>query len=72
MNNNYSSSQPQLGATFYPGGQDDFYIPELISPAPQRYSKIKAIPMFDEAFLMPGADFSPESCQKFPKTCNTI
>jgi hypothetical protein len=28
---------PQLGATFYPGGVDDFYMPEVISPAPQRY-----------------------------------
>ncbi|KAF9731573.1 hypothetical protein PMIN06_007889 [Paraphaeosphaeria minitans] len=32
--------QPQLGATFVPGGYDDFYMPapdpELISPAPQR------------------------------------
>ncbi|MCJ1285067.1 hypothetical protein MMC26_004405 [Xylographa opegraphella] len=28
--------QPHLGATFYPGGVDDFYIPELVSPAPQR------------------------------------
>ncbi|KAL8737706.1 MAG: hypothetical protein Q9181_001424 [Wetmoreana brouardii] len=29
-------SQPQLGATFYPGGADDFYVPEVISPAPKR------------------------------------
>lgn len=28
--------QSGVGATFYPGGEDDFYIPELISPAPQR------------------------------------
>ncbi|KAK4696750.1 26S proteasome regulatory subunit, ATPase 3, interacting protein, partial [Lecanoromycetidae sp. Uapishka_2] len=28
--------QPQLGATFYPGGVDDFYMPEVISPSPQR------------------------------------
>ncbi|KAI9758527.1 MAG: regulatory particle non-ATPase [Chaenotheca gracillima] len=27
---------PQVGATFYPGGSDDFYMPEVISPAPQR------------------------------------
>ena len=26
----------QLGATFYPGGSDDFYMPEVVSPAPQR------------------------------------
>lgn len=26
-----------LGATFIPGGQDDFYMPtEVVSPAPQR------------------------------------
>ncbi|KAL4894342.1 hypothetical protein BDV59DRAFT_17204 [Aspergillus ambiguus] len=28
--------QPNLGATWYPGGQDDFYMPEVISPSPQR------------------------------------
>ncbi|KAL2009244.1 hypothetical protein VTN00DRAFT_7438 [Thermoascus crustaceus] len=28
--------QPRLGATFYPGGADDFYMPEVISPSPQR------------------------------------
>lgn len=28
--------RPNLGATFYPGGVDDFYMPEVISPAPQR------------------------------------
>lgn len=33
---NYGQPQPQLGATFYPGGSDDFYMPELISPSPQR------------------------------------
>ncbi|KAL2163747.1 hypothetical protein VTH06DRAFT_5806 [Thermothelomyces fergusii] len=26
----------QFGATFVPGGQDDYYMPELVSPAPQR------------------------------------
>ena len=28
--------QPGLGATWYPGGQDDFYMPEVISPSPRR------------------------------------
>lgn len=28
--------RPRLGATFTPGGSDDFYLPEVISPAPQR------------------------------------
>ncbi|KAH7018192.1 LOW QUALITY PROTEIN: uncharacterized protein B0I36DRAFT_335461 [Microdochium trichocladiopsis] len=27
---------PQFGATFYPGGVDDYYMPEVIAPAPQR------------------------------------
>ncbi|KAH0542101.1 hypothetical protein FGG08_003481 [Glutinoglossum americanum] len=31
-----SSGNPHLGATFYPGGSDDFYMPEVISPSPQR------------------------------------
>ena len=26
----------ELGATFIPGGGDDFYMPEVISPSPQR------------------------------------
>ncbi|CAO1602744.1 hypothetical protein XANCAGTX0491_006345 [Xanthoria calcicola] len=29
-------SQAHLGATFYPGGVDDFYMPEVVSPAPKR------------------------------------
>ncbi|KAF2794985.1 hypothetical protein K505DRAFT_360591 [Melanomma pulvis-pyrius CBS 109.77] len=36
----YQQGQPSLGATFYPGGQDDYFLPapspEVISPAPQR------------------------------------
>ena len=27
---------PQFGATFVPGGYDDYYMPEVIAPAPQR------------------------------------
>jgi hypothetical protein len=37
----YNQGQPQLGATFVPGGFDDYYMPapatEVISPAPQRF-----------------------------------
>ncbi|KAF2707371.1 hypothetical protein K504DRAFT_436885 [Pleomassaria siparia CBS 279.74] len=40
----YQHGQPSLGATFYPGGQDDYYLPgsspEVISPAPQRFAWI--------------------------------
>ncbi|KAJ4290947.1 hypothetical protein N0V90_010143 [Kalmusia sp. IMI 367209] len=43
----YQQSQPQLGATFVPGGYDDFYMPapepELISPAPQRFVLLPAL-----------------------------
>lgn len=28
--------QPRVGATFYPGGTDDYFAPEVISPSPQR------------------------------------
>ena len=28
---------PQLGATFVPGGFDDYYMPEVLAPAPQRF-----------------------------------
>ncbi|KAK4240725.1 hypothetical protein C8A03DRAFT_31110 [Achaetomium macrosporum] len=27
---------PELGATFVPGGYDDYYMPEVVAPAPQR------------------------------------
>ncbi|KAI0848827.1 hypothetical protein F5Y00DRAFT_262300 [Daldinia vernicosa] len=27
---------PNVGATFYPGGMDDYYMPEVIAPSPQR------------------------------------
>ncbi|KAL9100933.1 MAG: hypothetical protein Q9163_003748 [Psora crenata] len=34
----------QLGATFIPGGVDDFYMPGIISPAPQRSSITPEVP----------------------------
>lgn len=41
MSYHYQAGQPQLGATFVPGGFDDYYMPapspEVISPAPQRF-----------------------------------
>ncbi|KAI0106346.1 hypothetical protein F4776DRAFT_646224 [Hypoxylon sp. NC0597] len=27
---------PNFGATFYPGGTDDYYMPEVVAPSPQR------------------------------------
>jgi len=30
---------PRLGATFVPGGFDDYYMPEVLAPAPQRWVK---------------------------------
>ncbi|KAK4869758.1 hypothetical protein LT330_005482 [Penicillium expansum] len=36
MNRPPQGGQQRLGATWYPGGQDDFYMPEVISPSPQR------------------------------------
>ena len=38
MNNSYNR-QPLTGATFVPGGPggDDYAMPEVVSPAPQRY-----------------------------------
>ncbi|KAH8819718.1 hypothetical protein F5884DRAFT_744114 [Xylogone sp. PMI_703] len=35
MDRNYSQQWPKLGATFYPGGTDDYYMP-VVSPTPQR------------------------------------
>lgn len=45
--------QAQLGATFYPGGTDDFYMPEVVSPAPQRLvsnSRVYAIAAANNAY----------------------
>ena len=39
--NDGQGGYPQLGATFTPGGMDDFYMPEVVSPAPQRYVPVK-------------------------------
>ncbi|MCJ1382199.1 hypothetical protein MMC17_005311 [Xylographa soralifera] len=44
MNSETGYSQPHLGATFYPGGADDFYIPEVVSPAPQRCRSMPEVP----------------------------
>lgn len=33
---------PQLGATFVPGGFDDYYMPEVVAPSPQRYVELLA------------------------------
>lgn len=30
---------PAFGATFVPGGFDDYYMPEVIAPSPQRWVK---------------------------------
>ncbi|TVY16859.1 Chitin synthase regulatory factor 4 [Lachnellula arida] len=32
----YNNRPPTLGATFMPGGADDYYAPDIVSPAPQR------------------------------------
>lgn len=31
-----SPDMPQFGATFYPGGVDDYLMPEVLAPSPQR------------------------------------
>ncbi|KGO65439.1 Tetratricopeptide-like helical [Penicillium italicum] len=36
MNRLPQGGQQSLGATWYPGAHDDFYMPEVISPSPQR------------------------------------
>ena len=30
------SEMPHVGATFVPGGMDDYYMPEVVAPSPQR------------------------------------
>lgn len=44
-NHHHPNSHPHVGATFYPGGVDDFYMPEVISPAPQRYVEMQWPPL---------------------------
>lgn len=34
--------RPHLGATFVPGGFDDYFMPEVIAPSPQRYVRREA------------------------------
>ncbi|CAG8961293.1 hypothetical protein HYFRA_00013573 [Hymenoscyphus fraxineus] len=36
MSDQYSNHAPRLSATFIPGHDDDFFVPEIVSPAPQR------------------------------------
>lgn len=36
MDNGIGQRPPQLGATFLPGGIDDFYMPEVVAPSPKR------------------------------------
>ncbi|KAJ5692096.1 hypothetical protein N7462_001519 [Penicillium macrosclerotiorum] len=35
--------QPRLGATWYPGGQDDFYMPEVISPLSTKMPRVRVL-----------------------------
>lgn len=46
---------PQFGATFYPGGVDDFSMPEVIAPAPQR---LVIVPIPLGLFVPPAAEQS--------------
>ena len=58
----------QLGATFIPGGVDDFYMPELISPSPQRFvTSPKSQTLFELYFqrtLLTTSRVTPEVPQK--------
>ena len=52
-------SRPQMGATFQPGTVDDHRMPEVISPAPQRFVALFFSPAFSfaVAFLPPYRPF---------------
>ncbi|KAF5677308.1 SKT5-like protein [Fusarium heterosporum] len=41
---------PQLGATFVPGGFDDYYMPEVVAPAPQSFYFPNSHPLFPAGF----------------------
>lgn len=51
---------PQLGATFTPGGSDDFYMPEVISPSPQRFVEHPFSSNLRELEPFPGRAQNPE------------
>jgi hypothetical protein len=37
----------QFGATFVPGSDDDYFMPEVVAPSPQRYDILLArVPFF--------------------------
>ncbi|KAI9812804.1 MAG: hypothetical protein M1826_002770 [Phylliscum demangeonii] len=55
--------QPPLGATFTPGGVDDFLMPELISPSPQRSV---ALPFLKMAIFVVARDHV-RSWTQYPK-----
>ena len=69
--NNYNSYNQggyemlPAAATFYPGGSDDYYMPELVSPAPQRCVANRSR---DDVQILTLAD----SCQRYPRICSKI
>ena len=62
----YQQNMPQLGATFVPGGFDDYYMPapspEVISPAPQRFV---LLPLLQDAALSNASSIqNPPGCAR--------
>ncbi|KAJ5738279.1 Chitin synthase activator (Chs3) [Penicillium malachiteum] len=58
--------QPRVGATWYPGGQDDFYMPEVISPSPQRVMPEVPENMQDNIAQMEYSARDPRRAQQQP------
>ncbi|KAK7738428.1 hypothetical protein SLS62_011394 [Diatrype stigma] len=57
---------PQFGATFYPGGVDDFYMPEVVAPAPQR--AVGGAPQLPTAINTSLGGFGHQYQQQQPQT----
>ncbi|KAJ5377865.1 Chitin synthase activator (Chs3) [Penicillium cataractarum] len=55
--------QQGLGPTWYPGGQDDFYMPEVISPSPQRVMPEVPENMQDNIAQMEHHSYDPRRAQ---------
>lgn len=50
-----AQGQSRLGATWNPGGQDGYYVPEVVSPSPQRFDPALSRFVYGGVFfILPG------------------
>lgn len=64
---------PQLGATFVPGGFDDYYMPEVVAPSPQRYVALTlSLSVSSRRLFPPTAPLSPFPAFAFPLSLSSV